>query len=221
MLVARREQELRQTIREFALDGFEAAAVPCDLTRRGEIATACTRALDHFGAPDILVNAAGRTRREPTSETSEQDWAALIDTNLNGVLRACQSFYPLLKESGHGRVINIASLGSYLAFHEVAAYCASKSAVLSLTRSLGCEWAQDGIVVNAIAPGVFPTELNGHLLTGTERGREILQRTPLRRYGRTDEIVGTAVLLASDAASFIIGQCFVVDGGYLAAGVNT
>ena len=145
----------------------------------------------------------------------------LLDLNLNGVLRACQSFYEPLKRSGRGRIINIASLSSYVAFFEVAPYSAAKSAVLSLTRSLGCEWAKDGICVNAIAPGVFPTELNTALLMGTERGREIIMRTPMRRFGEPEELVGAAVLLASDAASFITGQCIVVDGGYLAAGVTT
>ena len=126
-----------------------------------------------------------------------------------------------MKAGGVGRIINIASLGSYVAFQEVAAYCASKSAVLSLTRSLAVEWARDKICVNAIAPGVFPTELNSKLLSGTERGREILLRTPMKRFGDPHEVVGAAVLLASDGASFITGHCITVDGGFLASGVNS
>jgi len=143
-----------------------------------------------------------------------------MDVNVDGLLAACQVFYPALKESGRGRVINIASLSSYRAFHEVAAYSASKSAVLSLTRNLGCEWCGDGIRVNAIAPGVFPTDLNRELLEGTARGRELLTRTPPGRFGRPEELVGAAVLPASDAASFINGECIAVDGGFLAPGVN-
>lgn len=143
-----------------------------------------------------------------------------MDTDLTGVLRACQSFYEPLKSSRRGRIINIASLGSYRAFYQVAAYCAAKSAVLSLTRGLGCEWAKDGIMVNAIAPGVFPTELNSKLIMGTPRGNEILMRTPMGRFGKPEELVGAAVLLASDGASFMTGECIAVDGGYLASGVN-
>jgi NAD(P)-dependent dehydrogenase (short-subunit alcohol dehydrogenase family) len=150
----------------------------------------------------------------------EEKWSALVDTNLTGVLRACQSFYEPLAASGHGRIINVASLGSFVAFHEVAAYCAAKTALLSLTRSLACEWADKGISVNAIAPGVFPTELNEHLVSGTERGKELLMRTPMKRFGKPEELVGVATMLASDAVSFLTGQCITVDGGFLASGVN-
>jgi NAD(P)-dependent dehydrogenase (short-subunit alcohol dehydrogenase family) len=167
------------------------------------------------------VNAAGITFRKPTMEVSEAEWSRLFATNLDGALQACKTFYDALKASVAARIINIASLGSFVAFQEVAAYCASKSALLSLTRSLAVEWAKDNICVNAIAPGVFPTELNSKLLSGTERGREILLRTPMKRFGDPHEIIGAAVLLASDGASFITGQCITVDGGYLASGVNS
>jgi NAD(P)-dependent dehydrogenase (short-subunit alcohol dehydrogenase family) len=173
-----------------------------------------------LGRVDILVNAAGQTFKQPTVKVTGEQWSGLMDVNLNGALRACQAFHTPLRESGRGRVINIASLGSFLAFHEVAAYCASKTALLSLTRSLACEWAKDSISVNAIAPGVFPTEMNSELINSTPRGREMLMRTPMGRFGRPEELVGAAVLLASDGASFLTGQCIAVDGGYLASGVN-
>ncbi|HEY7337317.1 MAG TPA: SDR family oxidoreductase [Bryobacteraceae bacterium] len=213
----RRRVELESACRELRCSLCQTA----DVTDRKSVDDLRDAVLREFGRVDILLNAAGFTVREPTSTVSEERWASIIDTNLNGVLRACQSFHEPLKTSGHGRILNIASLGSFLAFHQVTAYCASKTAVVSLTRSLACEWARDGICVNAIVPGVFPTDMNRELLLNTPRGREILMRTPMGRFGKPEELVGAAVLLASDAAKFITGQCIAVDGGYLASGVNS
>jgi len=123
-------------------------------------------------------------------------------------------------ERQYGRIINIASLSSFVGLYEVAAYGASKSAVASLTKSLAVEWARHGVCVNAIAPGVFRTDLNSQLLDGTPRGQEFLLRTPMKRFGKLEELVGAAVFLASDAASFVSGHLLVVDGGFLASGVN-
>lgn len=177
--------------------------------------------LHEFGRVDILVNSAGITFRQPTIKLCDEQLSSILDTNLTGALRASQSFYEPLKTSGHGRIINIASLSSFVAFYEVTAYCATKTALLSLTRSLACEWAEDGISVNAIAPGVFPTEMNNRIVMGTPRGQELLARTPMGRFGNPEELAGAAVLLASDSASFITGQCITVDGGFLASGVNS
>jgi len=201
--------------------GRRTARFAVDVSERGSIDLLRDAAIHALGGVDVLVNAAGRTIKKPTMEMAQVEWEELMDTNLTGILRACQSFFPALKESGRGRLINIASLSSFVAFFEVAAYSASKAAVLSLTRSLAIEWSRFGICVNAIAPGIFRTALNEDLLDGTERGRELLIRTPMGRFGRPEELVGAAVLLASDASSFITGQCFTVDGGYLASGVNT
>jgi NAD(P)-dependent dehydrogenase (short-subunit alcohol dehydrogenase family) len=177
--------------------------------------------LEKLGRADILVNAAGITARRPTAIVPEQEWSSILETNLTGTLRACQTFYEPLKASGKGRIINFASLSSTRAFHEVAAYGVSKAGVLALTQSLGCEWCREGICVNAVVPGVFPTELNRKLLDGTDRGRELIQRTPMKRFGQPEEIGGAIVFLASDAAQFITGQTIAVDGGFLASGVNS
>lgn len=218
---SRRRDRAEEVCQAIEATGGTAFAHTVDVRNRESIDALRDAALNRFGRVDILVNAAGYTFKQPTAEMSEEQWSCLMETNLTGALRACQSFYEPLKRNRRGRVINIASLGSFLAFHEVAAYCASKTGLLSLTRSLACEWARDGISVNAIAPGIFPTEMNREIVMDTPRGRELLMRTPMARFGDPVELVGVAVLLASDAASFLTGQCIAVDGGYLASGVNS
>ena len=172
-----------------------------------------------FGKVDILVNAAGITKKSPTIDLTEETWSEILDTNLTGTLRGCQVFGKHMLGRKAGRIINIASLGSFLGLLEVAAYSASKSGLASLTRSLAIEWSRHGVLVNAIVPGVFQTALNTNLLKG-ERGREFLMRTPMGRFGRTEELIGAAIFLASEASSFVTGQFIVVDGGILASGVN-
>lgn len=217
----RREEHLEEACREVEAVGGRTLRQPSDVRDRRSIEALREAVVERFGRVDILVNAAGYTFKQATATMPEEMWSCLIDTNLNGALRTCQTFYEPLKASAHGRIINMASLGSFLAFHQVAAYCAAKAGLLSLTRSLACEWARDGICVNAIAPGVFPSELNSEFVLDTPRGQEILLRTPMGRFGKPEELVGVAVLLASDSASFLTGQCIAVDGGYLASGVNS
>jgi NAD(P)-dependent dehydrogenase (short-subunit alcohol dehydrogenase family) len=217
----RRVNHVEEVCSAIEMKGRRTLRQVTDIRDRESIDSLREKALQKFGRVDILVNAAGFTFKQPVTKVCEEQWSSIFDTNLTGALRACQSFYEALKASGRGRIINIASLGSFVAFHEVAAYCASKTALLSLTRSLACEWAQDGISVNAIAPGIFPTEMNNGIVMGTTRGQELLTRTPMRRFGNPEELVGAAVLLASDGASFITGQCISVDGGFLASGVNS
>lgn len=216
----RREQNVGEVATEIENLGRRSLRLTVDTGDRASIDTLRDGVMKAFGRVDILVNSAGQIFRKPTVDITEAEWNKLVDVNLTGTLRACQSFYEPLRASGQGRVVNIASLNSFVSFYEVAAYAASKAGVLGLTRSLAVEWAQHRINVNGIAPGVFLTELNSALLTGTDRGRELLMRTPVKRFGKIEELVGTAIFLASDAASFVTGQCIAVDGGFLASGVN-
>ena len=217
---SRRQAQVEATAADVEARGRRTVRVVCDVTDRGSLESARDLVLAALGRVDILVNCAGRTKRQPTLDMDEADWRAILDTNLLGTLRACQVFGRPMLERGSGRIVNIASLGSFVALYEVAAYSASKAAVASLTKSLALEWGPRGVNVNAIAPGVFPTDLNRSLLEGTGRGQEFIARTPLRRFGRVEELAGAAVFLASDAASFVNGEILVVDGGFLASGVN-
>jgi NAD(P)-dependent dehydrogenase (short-subunit alcohol dehydrogenase family) len=200
--------------------GGKTLAIPCDVTDRASLEALLRSVVAEFGAVDILVNSAGTTKRTPTLDVSESEWNDILETNLNGTLRACQIFGRHMIERQRGRIINIASLSSFVALYEVAAYSASKAGVASLTKSLAIEWARHGVCVNAIVPGVLRTDLNAGLLDGTARGKEFLMRTPMGRFGKLEELVGAAVFLASDAASFVTGHLLVVDGGILASGVN-
>jgi NAD(P)-dependent dehydrogenase (short-subunit alcohol dehydrogenase family) len=217
---SRRMEQVAAAATEIEALGRRTLRLASDVSERSSLQHVLDESVRAFGKVDILVNCAGRTKRGPTLDFTEEDWNAIIETNLTGTLRACQVFGRHMLERGYGRIINIASLSTFVALHEVAAYAASKAAVASLTKSLAVEWSERGVNVNAIAPGVFRTALNQKLLDETERGREFLLRTPMKRFGKVEELAGAAIFLASDAASFVTGEVLVVDGGFLASGVN-
>jgi NAD(P)-dependent dehydrogenase (short-subunit alcohol dehydrogenase family) len=217
---SRRSDQVEAAANEIEKLGRRTLRIPCDVSDRQSLQQLLDKTVQSFGKVDILVNSAGRTKRAPTLDFSEQDWNDIIDTNLTGTLRAAQVFGRHMLQRKSGSIINIASLSTFVALYEVAAYSASKAAVASLTKSLALEWSESGVRVNAIAPGVFRTPLNEKLLDETERGREFLLRTPMRRFGKVEELAGAAIFLASDAASYVTGEVLVVDGGFLASGVN-
>lgn len=217
---SRRAEQVAETAKEIEERGRKTLRVTSDVSDKNSLQNLLDECIKEFGKVDILINCAGRTKRAPTLDFDENDWSDIIETNLTGTLRACQVFGRHMLERKYGRIVNIASLSTFVALYEVAAYAASKAAVASLTKSLAVEWAKHGVNVNAIAPGVFKTDLNRQLLESTERGKEFQMRTPMGRFGKVEELAGAAVFLSSDAASFVTGEVLVVDGGFLASGVN-
>ena len=216
---SRSRKGVEEAAREIEAAGRKTLRIASDVLDRSSLQNLRDSAVSAFGHIDILVNSAGITKRVPTLECSEELWRNIMNVNLNGTLRGCQIFGETMLQQGKGRIINIASLATFVAFREVAAYGASKAAVASLTRSLAVEWASSGVCVNAIAPGIFPTDLNRELLD-SPRGKELILRTPMARFGTVEEVVGIAVFLASDESAFTTGQVIAVDGGFLASGVN-
>ena len=216
----RRVEPVNAVADEIEALGRRTLRQPTDLTDRAQIESLLETTVKAFSKVDILVNCAGKIKRTPTLTIDEAEWRDILETNLTGTLRACQVFGGHMLDRGYGRIVNIASLNSFVALNEVAAYAASKAALVSLTRSLAVEWSKHGVVVNGIAPGVFRTDLNALLLESSPRGQELRMRTPMGRFGKTEELIGACIYLASEAASFTSGQTIVVDGGFLASGVN-
>jgi NAD(P)-dependent dehydrogenase (short-subunit alcohol dehydrogenase family) len=217
---SRRPEQVAAAANEIEGRGRRTLRIASDVSDRASLQNLLDESVQDFGKVDILVNSAGRTKREPTLDLDDETWNEIMETNLTGTLRSCQIFGRHMIEQGYGRIINIASLSTFVSLFEVAAYSASKAAVASLTKSLAIEWATFGVNVNAIAPGVFRTALNQKLLDESPRGQEFLTRTPMGRFGKVEELAGVGVFLASEAASFVTGEIIVVDGGFLASGVN-
>jgi NAD(P)-dependent dehydrogenase (short-subunit alcohol dehydrogenase family) len=216
----RREPLVQSAAGEIQRLGRRSLAIASDVTSESSLQGLLQAVIREFGSVDILINSAGTTKRGATLDVASTEWNQILDTNLNGTLRACQIFGRHMIQRKYGRIVNIASLASLVALYEVSAYSASKAAVASLTKSLAVEWARHGICVNAIVPGVFRTSMNSALLDGTPRSEEFLLRTPMHRFGELDELIGAAVFLSSEAASFVTGHLLAVDGGFLASGVN-
>jgi gluconate 5-dehydrogenase len=213
------QQHAEQTATRIQSTGREALAVAADVTQEAEIARMVAQAVDHFGRLDIIVNNAGIGGSMPPEDLPLADWQRVLDVNLTGVFLGSQAAARAMIASGHGgHIINITSILGAGASEPVPAahYSATKGAVINLTRDLAVHWAPKGILVNAIGPAYFPTEMSREYLALPEIDAEIARRTPLGRTGRLEELKGAIVVLASDASSYVTGQTLFVDGGWTA-----
>lgn len=204
---------------EFDGSGRRSLNLTSDVNDRGSLERLATETMRACGSIDVLVVTSGVLKKLPTLDFSDEEWDHVIDANLNGTFKANQIFGRRMIEGGGGSIINTCSMTTFVSFNEVAPYAASKAGVGMLTKTLACEWARHHVRVNAIAPGVFRTTLNSAALDIPERAAAIIGKTPMARFGHVDELVGTALLLAAPAGSFITGQIIAVDGGFLAKGI--
>ena len=188
----------------------------CDVRNKTSVEALLKIIVKKHKCVDVLVVAAGVHRKKSALLMSEKEWKEVIDINLTGTFIADKVFGSFMCRKKSGAIINVGSLASFVALSDVSAYSASKGGVVMLTKSLAVEWAKYNVRVNAIIPGVIPTELNKKALKDRKRRKNILERTPLKRFGRVDETVSTAIFLASPQSSFITGACVPVDGGFLA-----
>ncbi|MGH6608811.1 MAG: SDR family oxidoreductase [Burkholderiaceae bacterium] len=216
VLVSRRTQELNDTQREIEANGGRATALPTDLADRTELRAMCERAGSFFGAPDIVVNAAGINRRRPIRDVTDDDWDATLAVNLAAPFFLSQALASAMIVKRWGRIINIASLQSVRAFPMGAAYGASKGGIAQLTRAQAEAWSRYGVNANAIAPGFFPTALTEPVVKDSERWQKMADSTFAGRNGELRDLRGTAVFLASRASDYVTGQTIFVDGGFSA-----
>lgn len=217
---SRDSSKVADAVAELSGIGTGHGGVTLDVADYESIDCALAEVVSQAGGLQILVNAAGMIQRTPSLDVEMGEFERIYRTNILGLFKCCQAAGKVMREGGGGAIVNIASISAGFGFADVAAYSSSKAAVINLTRSLANDWAQHGIRVNAINPGVFPTPLNRQLIEGTPRGEWFLAHTPMGRFGNASELAGAAVYLASPAASYCTGEVLTVDGGFCARGVG-
>jgi NAD(P)-dependent dehydrogenase (short-subunit alcohol dehydrogenase family) len=215
-LAARSRPDLERVAEEVSVLGRRVLAVPTDVTERDQVEALVERTVDELGGLDVLVNNAGVVREGPLLETSDEDWDTVIETNVRGTFLCTRAAGRVLTENRSGKIINVASNLGLIAVSRLAAYCASKGAIVQFTKVMALEWASFGIQVNAIAPGYFETDMNTAIRARPEVLGRVLSRIPSGRMGRPEELGALAVFLASSASDFMTGETIVMDGGQVA-----
>lgn len=218
VIASRTKEDVDRTVEEVNACGRRGMGVPTDVSQASDVTALAKATLDSFGRIDILINNAGISPVYTRAlKLKEEDWDRILAVNLKGAFLCCQAVGRVMVEQGHGKIVNIVSIGAATGLPKFIAYCAAKGGLLQVTRVLALEWAEHNVQVNAIAPGYIETDMTAGLENTPWLFEEIIQRTPMRRLGKPDEVVGTALLLASAASSYMTGGVYYVDGGWSAA----